>query len=76
MPLAPDAHVGVKTHMKRVTYILRDGTVLLNAFNVDFVWDGKRWDIAHAWSGTLDALEQLRKENPDIEFVEQPKDST
>jgi hypothetical protein len=55
--------------MTRVTYVRTGDTVSVNSWDIVLVYDGKPWPLALGWAGTLEGLEQLRRENPDIEFV-------
>jgi hypothetical protein len=54
--------------MKRVTYVQKGDVFRINAFGVNLVLDGKTW-VDLGWTTTAEMLRQLRKENPNVEFV-------
>jgi hypothetical protein len=57
--------------LKRVTYVRKGETVLVNAFAVNLVFDGKPWVTDRAWSLSAEAFERLRIQNPNVKFVEE-----
>ena len=54
--------------MKRVTYVEKDLVAILKNSNATLTYGGLRFSDSR-WVVSLDVFEDLKRQNPDVEFV-------
>ena len=54
--------------MKRVTYTVSEGIVVLNTFSMILRFAGLAWPYQR-WAVSADVFDNLKAQNPDVEFV-------
>jgi hypothetical protein len=55
--------------MKTAFYCPAGDTVRVFALNVTLMFEGAPWSEEQEWSGSTDAFEKLKAENPDVEWI-------